>query len=84
MNYKVFAIFDSKAGYYKPPFMMRNKGEAIRGFQQLANDGKSQIALNPEDFVLFEIGEFDDQNAIYTQDNNKSLGCAIEFVKVNN
>lgn len=62
---KVFAIRDSKAGMYNQPFHMNLVGEAERALHRLVNDDKSTISQYPEDFDLFEIGEFDDQSGLY-------------------
>lgn len=82
MKMQVFAIYDTKAGYYKQPFMMRSTGEAIRGFTDIANDNQTEIGKHPEDFGLFHLAEFDSDKGTY---ENKSvpvsLGLAMEYVK---
>jgi len=83
MNEKmVFAIFDVKAKFYMRPFLMRTRGEALRGFSDLANDEKTEIGRHPEDFVLFYLAKFDEEKGLYTNNPSpESLGLAIEFVK---
>jgi len=82
MKMLVFAIYDSKAKYYKHPFLMKSKGEVLRGFIDLANDEKTEIGKHPEDFVLFYIGTFDEVSGRYEMlDAKESLGTAIEFKK---
>lgn len=76
----VFAVYDSKAEVYMNPFLMLSKGEAIRGFIDLANDEKTVVCKHPEDFSLFHLGYFDDSRGVY--ENTKvplSLGSAHEF-----
>lgn len=78
----VFAIYDSKAQFFMKPFNVRNKGEAIRGFADLANDQNTVVGKHPEDFGLFELGSFDEEKGLF--DNKtapESLGLAQEFVK---
>lgn len=83
MKLKVFAIYDSKAEAYMQPFMMQTRGQAIRSFSDLVNDGKSQLNKHPEDFTLFEIADFEDQKGIYTPlKTHASCGIAIEFVQL--
>lgn len=78
----MFSVYDSKAKVYMQPFYMMNKGTAIRAFDQTCNDPKSQFHQYPEDFTLFEVGEFDDENCNVTSYIVKeSLGNAIEFLK---
>lgn len=79
---QVFVIYDSKACYYKQPFMFLAKGEAIRAFSDAANDPKCEFGLHPEDFTLFHIATFDELKAKYEMlPAPVSLGCAIEYKK---
>mgnify|MGYP000615718505 CR=1 FL=1 len=64
MIYRVYTIYDSKAELYCTPFYHRSKGGCLRMFQDMANDRNSQIGQHPEDFTLFEVGEFDDQTGM--------------------
>lgn len=78
---QVFAVYDSKAGFYKTPFIMRSKGEALRGFTDVVNDEKTEIGRHPGDFTLFHLGSFDDENGKYLNNETPvSLGVAVEFV----
>lgn len=76
----MFCCYDAKAEYYMTPFLMNTRGEALRAFQDIANDPQSAICKHPEDFSLFEIGEYDSltgrvENLIAPL----SLGKALEF-----
>lgn len=78
---EVFATYDSKGGFYNDPFMVRSKGEAIRGFMTAANDPKTSIGQYPEDFTLFQLAQYDDHSGKYSNyDTPLSCGVAIEFV----
>lgn len=82
MKLKIFACFDCKVEAYGNPFYMKTKGEAIRGFVEVVNDGQSQISKYPEDFTLFELGEYDDSNAKFLLHSTPiSIGKGIEFIK---
>lgn len=79
---KVYTVYDSKAEMYHPPFYQLTRGLAIRAFTDLANDPSTDVGRHPEDYYLYEIGEYDESTAFFTQDNPPvSLGCAIEFVQ---
>lgn len=79
----VFAVFDSKGKYFKSPFMMRSKGEAIRAFSDIANDKEHEICKHASDFTLFHLGSFDFETGKYTNEITPvSLGVAIEFKEV--
>ena len=62
MKLKVFAIHDAKAEAYMQPFFMANKGTAIRAITELLSKSDHQFSKYPEDFTLFELGEYDDSN----------------------
>lgn len=61
MKQKVFAVYDSLARVFFPPFYVSHEAQARRSFMAIANDKESAISQHPQDFTLFEIGEFDDE-----------------------
>lgn len=78
---KILTVYDSKAEYFFQPFYAKATNEAIRIFKDMANNPKSAIAHHPEDYSLFEIGEFDeDKGDIVLYESKKSLGLASYFV----
>lgn len=81
MQHKIYAVYDSKVGAYLSPFFLRSRGEAIRAWQTVVNDPKTQFNKHPSDYVLFELGEFDDAKATFNLPTPQSLGVALEFVK---
>lgn len=53
------SVFDSKADSYSAPHPSQSKASAIREFEMLVNgDHNNLIAAHPEDFTLFEVGEW--------------------------
>ncbi len=62
MKHRVFAIFDSKARAYLPPFFMPEAGQATRVFSDMVNSEEHAFGKHPEDYTLFEIGTFDDRS----------------------
>jgi len=79
---KIFSIYDSKTEAFMQPFFMATKGAAIRDWTQAIADEKTPFCRHPQDFTLFEIGEWDDQKGqITTHATPVSLGVAIEFKK---
>lgn len=82
MKNKMFAVYDAKVKAFLSPFFMRNSGEATRGFESVANDEKSSISHYPEDYSLFELGEWDDETGNLSMHEAKvPLGTAIMFKK---
>lgn len=56
----VFCTFDKTAGVYQNMFVELNSGTAIRGFSAAVNTEKSQFAKYPDDYILYELGPWDD------------------------
>lgn len=80
MKLKMYAVYDTKVEAFLRPFFMRTRGEALRAWQELANDEQTQFCKHPTDFALMELGEYDDSQG--TVDNYKaptSLGLASEM-----
>lgn len=83
MVYSIFTIYDEKSESYSPPFFMATKGLAIRAFTETANGGETSIAKHPEDFTLYDLGDWDDQNGLFHQpDNPKPIIKAIETKEI--
>jgi hypothetical protein len=60
MKLLAFSVRDEKVEAFLPPFFCRSKGEAIRSFTQAVDQPDHAFAKNVSDFVLYEIGAFDD------------------------
>lgn len=79
MILKIFSVYDSSVNAYLSPFFCRTKGEAIRALVNELDNPNSNIAKYPDDFILFEIGEYDDQSGSISSIAPVSVGVAIEF-----
>lgn len=85
MKTKAYAVYDIKAKFFNKPMYLRNAAEALRAFEEEANNPQSQLNKFAADFTLFEIGEYDDETGILTHElAHVSLGNAIQFVKAQN
>lgn len=82
MKFIACAIFDSKAKAFMPPFFQVNEHVARRTFSNIANTAGHQIARNPEDFVMFIIGTFDDESGeLRPFPQHINLGLASQYVE---
>ena len=82
MIHGVYTIYDSKAELYLQPFYCQAKGQAIRMFEDTCNDPEHQFYKHAEDFTLFQLGVYDDQNAeMQMLKTPCPIGKAIEFKK---
>lgn len=75
----LFSVYDSKSAIFSNPFTSLTKMTALRDFQTAATDGNSQISQYPEDFILFEIGTFDDEKGVLSPVIPINLGSADQF-----
>lgn len=60
---KVFTVFDQKAGMYLVPMFQVSRGVAQRLFLAAVKDREHEFGKFPEDFSLFELGEYDESCA---------------------
>lgn len=61
MILRCYSIYDRKAVQYHPPFFASTDGAAVRSLSDLVNDTNTQVGRHPNDYVLFFIGDYDDQ-----------------------
>lgn len=81
---KVFSLYDSKAQAFGPPFYMQTRGMAVRALADTVQDNNSMVSRHPEDYVLYQIAEFDDNTAEYKNKNPHELvSMASDFKKQN-
>jgi len=82
----IYSIMDKKVELYAQPFFMRTRAEAIRGWEAVSNDTSTEIAKYPNDFVLMELGYFDEETGTF--ENSKhgplDLGAAIHMQRKQN
>lgn len=80
MIHKIYSVFDSKAQIYSLPFYTKMQAEAIRHFSTWVNDSKHTFGMHPEDYTLFSMGTYDDDNGAFTTDHIESLGNGVQFL----
>ena len=86
MQLKIFSLYDTKAKAYGQPFFSPTTGLAIRNLEDaVSRDKESSLARHPADFVLYEIGDFDDSiGKISGRTEYGNLGSAAQFeLKIN-
>ncbi len=60
MRLLAFSVFDEKAGAFGHPFFVSAVGVATRMFSDWVNRADTSINRHPEDYRLFQVGEFED------------------------
>lgn len=81
MKTMMFSVFDIKAAVYGTPFFMPREAAAIRAFGDLVNDERSTVSKHPEDYVLFHIGDFEDDTANIEVVKPRSLVTGASMVR---
>lgn len=82
MKLQVMVVYDSKARAFLQPWFSSHIDVGKRSFAQAANQGGHQICENAADFVLWHLGTFDDDNAVFDMLRPASnLGPASQFKK---
>lgn len=79
MKTKMFCVYDSKALIFGVPFFMPKEQMAIRAFSDLVNDPSTLVSKHPEDFSLFYVGDFDDENGLVEGVKHVGLAGASSF-----
>lgn len=80
MKLNIYSIFDQASGLYCRPFFTQSDGEAARSFNDIACDAEHPIGKHPEDYTLYRLGIFDDNNGLLHNEENQSLMTALETI----
>lgn len=62
MIYHMYSIRDNKTDHYAAPFVQQHDIDATRMFHRACKDDTVQFSHFPEDFDLYQIGDYDDTN----------------------
>jgi len=82
----IYSVLDKKVELYAQPFFMRTRGEAMRGWEAVSNDPANEISKYPHDFVLMELGYFDEETGTFenTKHGPLELGAAVHMQRQKN
>lgn len=84
MIHYVFSVRDSASEAFAPPFCQAAVGQAVRSFSDAVNteDKGNALSTHPEDFILYQLGTFDDSTGLFhCSDQPGQLARAVD-VKV--
>jgi len=80
MKKSLFCVLDLKSQVYGNIFTSVNAATALRDFQSASNDPNSDLCKYPEDFILYELGTYDDaQGLVEIYEVKTHLGNALQF-----
>jgi len=86
MKLVLCSVKDRAADAFGRPMFVPSTGVAIRSFSDEINrqDAENQLYNHPDDFDLFEFGEFDDNNGKFTIYDEPKLLSLGKQVKIQN
>jgi len=77
---KIFAVYDSKAEAFLPPWIEKSAGTALRRFEATTKNPESDFGRFPADYTLFELGDWiETAGEIRMHNAKKNLGLALEY-----
>lgn len=74
---RIFSVIDQKAEAYLQPFFAPNAAVAIRVCTAACEDEGHTFRRHSEDFVLFEVGGFDEQTGELQPESPPRVICRI-------
>jgi len=63
MKTMMFSIYDNKLEGFMRPFFLQTRAVAVRAIIDLAQDAKDPVSQHPADYILYELGTFEDHTA---------------------
>lgn len=77
---KLVTVYDTKAQAHLGVHVARTTAEALRQFESSCKSPDSNFYKFPSDFILFELGEFDEVTGKLTPyDDKRSIATSAEF-----
>lgn len=64
---KIYSIRDNRTEAFLRPFFLQNDSVLDRAMIDAVNDPQSQLHQHPQDFAVYDLGEFDEQTGQITQ-----------------
>ena len=77
---KLFTVYDQAAEIFLPPFFVPSTGIAKRAFKDCVNSPDHQFGKHPQDYTLFYLGEFKDDDGTFNLVTAQTLGNGVEYV----
>lgn len=82
MKILMCSVYDKASQVFAQPFYTPTRAAAIRSFTDAVGNKESAFCAHPEDYVLFELGVFDDNSGeLVTNSSPEKLLTALECVR---
>lgn len=77
----LFCVKDVKSGIFAAPFVSENSETAARALQTtLFTSTDSLLKLYPEDYILYQVGTFDNETGWIEHTENIRVACCSELI----
>jgi len=80
MILQLYSIYDNKMEIYMPPFPANNARHAMRKCSEIFTQPNSVFLNYPEDFQVWEIGEYDDKTGVIKAFKNIRHLCTAKQI----
>lgn len=86
MKYKIVSVMDRTAQVFGIPYFVMNVGSAVRSFgdevkRKGTEDRPNMLNQHPDDFDLYELGEYEDENATFELlDRPKQIAMGRDYI----
>ena len=82
MKQPMYALFDSKAKAWLPPFLGRSDEDAKLSFAVLCQDAEHPVGRHPADYTMFRVGDWDtEKGELLPLEVRENLGNGIYFAR---
>lgn len=82
MQTNVYSVYDVTSETFGAPFLLLTDGLAMRSFYEAAMNPKTEINKYPDEYVLYNIGKYDDDTGLMQPSEPKRLNTASHAIKV--
>lgn len=82
MKMTIYTIFDAAAQTFTRPIFLPADGMATRVFVDMIQDPNQELHKYPQDYTLFRIGTYDDQDANIEPQPAQRLMSGSEAIKI--
>lgn len=79
MKQGIYTVRDTKLDHFGIPWFAPTKAIALRNFSDAANDPNTNLYKHPDDFVLYYIGEYNEETAAVMAADIINLGTARDY-----
>jgi len=79
MKHGLYSVRDAATETYNNIFVAPTNGAAIRQFGDLAQDEQTNVSRHPDDFILYRVGSWDDDNGTIEPEELIKLAIARDY-----